>query len=165
MSSFYNSVVNACRTVYTEQTAFLPEAKKAKIDRWIMGLRVTMRPYFLNQEASVYDYWSTFRKDDDLFDFVCRGTNLFNFCIEEKSSEGSGSGHGDRQIMANMMAKSLSSFSGSLKSNSGIDDNVYDKLPSYDTAKAILGRESWLMFILALEMTASHFIQVPEGEE
>lgn len=162
MSSHYTALVDACKTVYREQTAYLTSDKKAKVQRWLLDLRLSTRPYFLNEEVGIFDIWSTFRNDDDLFDFVCRGTCLFNLIIEEKTAEGAGGGRDDLNIMAVMIAKSIGAFTVRSRERSGVDENVHDKLPTYDKVKSILFNEKWLLFVLAMEMTISHYLPVPE---
>lgn len=144
------------QTVYREMTFYLDTPHLEELQTWLVRLRTERRPQFLHADVVASSYWSDIEENDIIYDFVTRGTILFQTLID--AHKGPVSMMAWRQSLAGAIAH----LYAPVKSNRGqrpiVSKTFTEKLPGNDYMNGLLNSETWLVFVLTLDLFMSHLV-------
>lgn len=121
---------------------------------WILTLRAVHRPQNIHADEVVAAYWAPIAKDDLLYDFVTRGTIIFSAILDARKQVIDTVGW--KQTLSDSLSGLYATKRSVRGSRSFVDIQFAEKLPSQEYIRSVLSTESWLMFVLTLDMFLSH---------
>lgn len=138
-------------TVFEEMIFGYDDTHFDEIRQWLLTLRGVQRPYFLHTNVVAETYWEPLNQSETLFDFVVRGSILFQTLLESRN--GGITLVGWRQTLADSISSLYATRTQRLQIVSNV---VAEKLPASDYIRGLLQTETWLVWVLTLDLFLSH---------
>lgn len=147
----YDYIKEITVAVVKEMTFGYDQNRFAELNQWIIGLRAVHRPQFLHANVVAEEYWKPISESETIYDFVTRGTILFQTLLDARNNVVS------LQSWRQAIADSISGLYATKDPRRQIVSKlVSEKLPANDYIRGLLQTETWLVFILTLDMFMSH---------
>ena len=164
MSMNFQQAQTAAIETYQELGFLMSSGQKAKLQSWLLELRMLRRPYLISSTEMARQYWMDIRSEDDIQDFVSRGSVLFALKLGgDKKARAWGEDIGTS--IENICARPRQRSGTSSAYTFSTDEDYTSKLPASGVLTNILRTEIWLAFVLTLELSISHLGIVISDDE
>lgn len=153
MSGLHHNASQAALTAIVEELSLAPKEVHNSLYRWLVGLRIDQRLYYVSEEMAREVLWPQLRWDIDLLDLIVRASVTFRLMLEGHES---GSCYRD---YCEVLGRSIGDVTGRGRGAKGISDaEFHGKMATGAALKELFLQETWLTFVITLERNLARLL-------
>lgn len=153
MSGLHHNASQAALTAIVEELSLAPKELHNSLYRWLVGLRIDQRLYYISEEMAREVLWPQLRWDVDLLDLLMRASVTFRLMLE---------GHGEGNQYRNycdVLGRSIGELTGRGRGVRAISDGEFHgKMASGAALKELFIQETWLTLVVTLERNLARLL-------
>lgn len=150
--STYKRAQEAILATIRELIVLMPRDELANVLAFLVEHRLSERPYFVNSEVTLPSIWDEIRKDEDLVDFISRGTVIFSLEFQIASPKGDDRISEDFKDLHSLLGNAHAQGRLAKNAVTAIDHSFVEKIPADGEALALFRQNRWYIFLTLIDM-------------